>query len=413
MMTFCLPRWQYWRQMLDVRCSLRGTEVRRGRQRIRPYLVALEERAVPASGVIPLDGEIAEPDAKIQIVMDIDHPNPKFLGIPDPAASLAPISGNDEVAVDVKALRKTKMKAVELVEHADLAPDASIVGNSSDEDQRSGTGSDKNNGENSREDDGEVSLKDVKVLMRAFARSFLVPVRILPEAALEHANGVPFVDRFVPPAASNPLPATASPRATEATGRPQLVTSPPDTGGVTSPPPTVIGPPATGSPITSAPPIAAPAAPAPVIGGLASVREVSLTPAVSSGIVLANFQPSALDLPRSGGEAPSAGDAGFRFAAPNTGVPVNNPATPAQSVPLQTNRSGGGGVTDELPDPTLPPIELVPSSESDQSVPVAPIETGVSGTAVFVTTVAALGLLASAYYSQYRRSGRGPRLRVQ
>src|SRR5262245_19495650 len=101
MMTFFLPRWQYWRLMLDGRMSLGWTEVRRRHPRVRPYLVALEERAVPASGTGAFLAKMDDPEAQIQIGMDIDHPNPKFMGIADPAAALTTVPAEDEDAVEV------------------------------------------------------------------------------------------------------------------------------------------------------------------------------------------------------------------------------------------------------------------------------------------------------------------------
>jgi hypothetical protein len=410
MMTRFLPRWPV---LLDVRLqdfwlSFRETPPRPGRRHVRPYLVGLEDRVAPAAGALPLDRDVEDPGARIQIVMQIDDPNPKFRGVSEPKASFEQVSTNDEEAVDIRPL-KAKVRDLQRTDDTDSTSEtpASVVDNGS------GARGRKNGGKKLGEG-AELGMKDLKVLVRASARSFLVPLRVVPESAAANANGVPFVDRDLPPAATNPLPATASPRATEATGRPQLLTSPLDTGGVT--PPTLTGPPTSSGPAPTAVPTAAPVTPAPVTLALKPARDVSLAPAVAAGVVLANFLPSALDLPRSGGDMQPTSDVGLRFTPSNTGIPVDGSAMSGRPAPLPTAGSGAGVVTEDLPDTTLPPIELVPPG-SDQAPPVAAIETGVSGTAVFVATVAAVGLLAGAYYSQirsqFRRTGRGPRLRVQ
>jgi len=346
-----------------------------------------------------------EPVAQIRIVMDTHHANPPLLEVAEPEAAVTPLSADTKDTVDVMP-RKAKAKKVETIDDAELAPDTVAIGDASMIDDVSGAGGRKN-GRKKLEEGNGLGLRVLS------ARSALVPIRVVAEAALENANGVPFGDRFVPPAASNPLPPTASPRATEATGRPPLVTSPPDGGGVTSPPPTVTSPPITSSPPTAVLPTAAPTTPAPGFGGLTPVRDLPVTPGVVSGLVLANFQPSALDLSRSGVGAPSVGDSGQRFVAPNTGIPVDGSTAPGRAVPLPSAGTGAGVVTEEVPDPMLPPIELVPSGSDVATPPAALVENGVTGTQVFVATVATIGILAGAYYSQVRRSGRGPRLRVR
>src|SRR5262245_58845771 len=72
MMTRLLRRWPL---MLDVRLmdiglpdfslSLRGTPVRPGRRRVRPYLLMLEDRVAPAAHALPIDHKIDEPGGQV------------------------------------------------------------------------------------------------------------------------------------------------------------------------------------------------------------------------------------------------------------------------------------------------------------------------------------------------------------
>lgn len=445
MMTRFLRRWPL---MLDVRLmdvglpdfslSLRRTPVRPGRRRARPYLLILEDRVSPAAHGLPVDHNIDEPGGQVHKAapfeavnrVAVDQPevevsSPRF-SADDSESSPEPIVKSDDTSSDASRGAGNENDGATTDDNSTPVSDSTdgtaegAKGKKAKQSETTGSGS-----------PDIVTIDDTPVAGRSKAtRHKKAPEDDsgnfgggggqgggrgssgLPDAAAANANGVPIVDRFVPPAATNPLPPTASPRATEATGRPQTVTSPPDTGGVTSPPTTVTGPPSTVTPPIAAPATAVPVTPVPVIGGLTPVRDVSVTPSVAGSVVLANFMPSSLDLPRSGGDVSPTGDPGLRFVAPNTGVPLDGSSAPGRPVPLPTAGLGAGVVTEELPELTLPPIELVPSG-SDQSAPAAAVETGVSGTAVFVATVAAVGLLAGAYYSQIRRSGRGPRLRVQ
>src|SRR5262249_38222953 len=90
-----------------------------------------------------------------------------------------------------------------------------------------------------------------------------------------------------------------------------------------------------------------------------AVQGAALTsPTGAAGVVLASSLSGALGLPRTGGDPLPGGDA--RFAVPNPGVSVDGSAMPGRAAPLPTTGGGAGVVTEELPDPPLPAIELVP-----------------------------------------------------
>jgi len=436
-MTRFMPRWpvMFDVRLLDVRLCLRKNTVRPGRRRVRPDLVILEDRVVPAGPMIPLDLQSDVPEAPARIVMLIDNPVPKDWGIPAPEASPGksltvielstagpmvnseppPIKGQSRLSGDDVEVTEDQSQRVKVVTDSNQAPEVdrnnadpsaadlnrdgtkanveqTIDGHRSDNAvaaRRVNTKREKHDEEGRRDQDVEGAVRVATV------RSFLVPIRVMSEAAAANLNGVSVLERSVPTTVT-----TAT--ATATTVLPTATTVP----TVASPTPA-----AASQPVLLGADVLAVATPLTTPTAVPGPSGTFTPTQTAAGVVLANFTSAALSLPRSGGDTPT-GDVGFRPLPPSTGIPVDGSTTPGRTVPLPAAGSGAGVVTEEVPELTLPPIELVPSA-SEQSAPVAPIDTGISGTAVFVATVAAIGLLAGAYYSQIRRSGRGPRLRWQ
>jgi hypothetical protein len=411
MLTCYLPYWPvlFNVRLAELRVSLRRTPLRRGSRRVRPYLVMLEDRLAPAAPALPLASRTDESNAPIRVLMQFDNANSPFLGIPAPEVATATLSNDQPLSITAPSQEAdgaanggaTRNESRNSANFGINNPDRSTADVKADKAEDDGgrtthgTRPDrvvavgrfklkhqKQDTQNPSDEDGG------KRFAIATIRNFLVPIRVVPESVAATLNIVSVPERAAP----STVP-TATPAATTV---PTVTT----TATAASSPSVLLG----GDVIAAATPVTAPVA---VPGSSGAFTSIPTT----AGVVLANFASAALTLPRTGGDTPT-GDGGFRAMSPSTGMPVDGSATPGRPAPLPTAGSGAGVVTEELPDATLPPIELVPPV-SDQTPPVAPIETGISGTAVLVATVAAAGLLAGTYYSQFRRSGRGPRLRVQ
>jgi hypothetical protein len=371
MMTRLLSRWP---RMPDVHLFLRSATVSRGLRRVRPCLVVLEDRVAPAAFRVLSDHPVDEGAAAVMSIKSVVA-----------QSSAAQGDSTDSIVIQVPAAigdggdaNAATSKSMRVKDNPDVGPPA-LIDNADDIPLMDKKG---------RLIGGPKSGGEQRLLV-ASARSFLVAIRI----DVEPASVVPDVARSTPATPSTAVPTTTT--LPSGTAAPTTVSATPAVSGTQA---VLLGPDVIASSLSTA--TAVPGQP----------RAFSPT---ATGLVLANFPPAPLDLPRSGGDTASMSDVGPRFGVPATGIPVNDSTMPGRAVPLPSAGTGAGVVTEDLPDPTMPAIELVPPVSDKASALVAPVETGIDGTAVFVATVAAVGLMAGAYYSQARRSGRGPRLKVR
>ena len=119
----------------------------------------------------------------------------------------------------------------------------------------------------------------------------------------------------------------------------------------------------------------------------------------------------AIALRAQGGDTPT-GDGDLRSLPPSTGIPVDGSATPGRpaALPAAGFRRGRRDRRIARRDASPHRARATGVGLRDTTRGLASIENGISGTAVFVATIAAAGLLAGAYSSQFRHSARGPRL---
>jgi len=418
---------------MDVRLVMRRSIVRPVRRRVRPDLVVLEDRVVPGAYTIPFDSVIDASVGPTQTVRYVGSPNRIALGKLDTGVSHGvdsadelhlvsepiemrdsiPITGPDGASDKEIGKRVTRDESQPVAGAADDTPPRAEGKGVQPSDRKPGVGDSGNNISRPRKlrqnDDGgfftvmgggQGGGRGSSGFSGVPGQSSQAPGQPAPVPAGMNADFVSVVVSGVRSA-----PATVTPPVTIA---PITIATPAAVNVPTIAPTAVTS--QLGAPVSTVllGPDAVPATNPVATMSAVPVQAPTFTPTPTGvGTVLANFASTTLNLPRAGGEASSQRDVTMPSAEPNDGS-----TTPAQSMPAPAARSGAGVLTQEVPEVRVPPTEVVPAV-SDQSAPVAPIENGVSGTTVFVATVAAVGLLAGAYYSQFRRTGRGPRLRVR